>query len=477
MSILKRFSFKQQLALQYGFAGFTGITCLVLVYKTFSPLEPSGLVLIGLLSFNMLGTIVLGVLIGRAAQTSAKKIICAMENLENGDLVQRLAVHGKDEMAQLCTSFNAVADKIQPLIEGVGASSHKLSSSASETSITSSDAYEHISQQQHEIEKITSAIEKIAATGFTVGMNASNSMEKAEKASQDAEQSRKLVDQTVDSISGLASEVEKSSSVIDKVEDDVKQIGKILVVIQDVSNQTNLLALNAAIEAARAGEMGRGFAVVADEVRSLAQRTQDSTHEIQEMISNLQSNARGAVTAMNVSREKVAETVTHAGGAGLALQQITLDSGAITTMSQDIVDALERQNQMITGLGTNLVNIGEKINSTTSSAKQTVAASNDMVRNSIEIQNLIQCFSADSPQLAETPITEDPVLAEAQPIVEAVPLEDPVVEDNEFVVAEPFVDNNDFIVDEPVANNNELETEDAPAKPASNKDDDMDFFI
>ncbi len=465
MSILNRLSLKQKFAWLYGFVGVVGVICLIHAYRITPPLEPSGLMLMGLLSFNIIGAIALSALISRTTQASIKKIISAMGELEEGDLGPRLDVNGKGEMAQLCISFNAVVDKIQPLIEGVSASSQKLFSTASETSAISSDAYEHICQQQHEIKQITSAIEKIAATGFSVGMNASNSMEKAEKASQDAEQSRKLVDQTVDSINGLASEIEKSSGITDKVEDDVKQIGKILVVIRDVSEQTNLLALNAAIEAARAGEMGRGFAVVADEVRNLAKRTQDSTHDIQEMINNLQSNARDAVAAMNGSCEKAAETVIHAAGAGESLEQITAASSAITTMSQDIVDVLEGQNQMITGLGTNLGNIGERITSTTSSAKQTVTASNEMARNSIEMQNLIQCFNVNAPQFAETRISEAPALDDTAQIVKAPPLAESTMHDNEFAI------------DEPIATNNNLVTEQPPAKSVSDKDDDMDFFI
>ncbi|MCP3689331.1 MAG: methyl-accepting chemotaxis protein [Gammaproteobacteria bacterium] len=465
MPIFNRLCLKQKFALLYGFVSFVGVICLVLAYQIAVPLEPASLILMGLLAFNICGVIALAVFISGATQASTKKVISAMGELEEGNLEQRLEVHGKDEMAQLCIGFNALVDKIQPLIEGVSASSHKLYSTASETSAISSDAYEYISQQQLEIEKITSAIEKIAATGFSVGMNASSSMERAEKASQDAEQSRKLVDQTVDSISSLASEVEKSSNVIDKVEDDVKQIGKILVVIRDVSDQTNLLALNAAIEAARVGEMGRGFAVVADEVRSLAKRTQDSTHEIQEMINNLQSNARDAVTVMTSSREKVSETVMHAAGAGVALEQITVDSDAITTMSQNIVDVLEGQNQMITGLGENLVNIGGKITSTTASAKQTVAASSEMARNSVEMQNLIQCFNVNSPPAADTQISAVSIPEAAAPIVEAAPLEETATHDNEFVIEEPMAYSDDLATAEPTA------------KPVSNKSDDMDFFI
>ncbi len=478
MLVRNQFSMKQKFIWLFGFVGFTGLISLVLVYKTVIPLEPSGLMLMGLLLFNILGAITIGALILGSTQASMKKVISAIGDFGEGDLEQRLDIQGTDEMAQLSACFNAAVDKIQILVESVNVSSLQLSSTAEETSTISNDAYEHIRQQQYEIEQITTAIEKIAATGFTVGMNASSSMEKAEKAAQDAGISRNLVDQTVDSINGLATEVEKSSDVINKVEDDVKQIGKILVVIRDVSGQTNLLALNAAIEAARAGEMGRGFAVVADEVRSLAKRTQDSTHEIQEMIDNLQSNAQAAVTAMNCSREKAAETVMHAAGAGTSLEQITVESSAISKTSQDIVSELEGQNQMITGLGANLVNIGEKITSTTLSAKQTVAASNELARFSAELQNMVQHFKVNAPQSVAILIPEAPSLGESPQIVEATSLEEPQIVETTLEVVpqivetipeeDPFTNASEFVADEPP-------TESKNDK--NDKNDDMDFFI
>ncbi|MCP4311493.1 MAG: hypothetical protein GY790_09555, partial [Bacteroidetes bacterium] len=217
-------------------------------------------------------------------------------------------------------------------------------------------------------------------------------------------------------------------------------------------------------EAARAGEMGRGFAVVADEVRGLAKRTQISTHEIQEMINNLQTNAREAVTAMNCSRKKAAETVTHATGAGISLEQITVESGAISKMSQDIVNVVDGQNQMITGLGTNLVNIGDKINSTTLSAKQTVAASNELASFSVELQNLIQHFNVDTSQAAETLIPEVDSLNGLQNIVETPPQED-----SQIVEIPPGED--------PLKTDNEFVADESLTESRNNKNDDMDFFI
>ncbi|MCV6003407.1 methyl-accepting chemotaxis protein, partial [Escherichia coli] len=97
-------------------------------------------------------------------------------------------------------------------------------------------------------------------------------------------EAQREVEQAIQGITELVTEINSTSDAISELSQQTEQITKVLDVIGEIAEQTNLLALNAAIEAARAREQGRGFAVVADEVRSLASPTQNSTHEIGDML-------------------------------------------------------------------------------------------------------------------------------------------------------------------------------------------------
>ena len=140
---------------------------------------------------------------------------------------------------------------------------------------------------------------KMHSTANEIAQNAQSASDVTEQASTAANEGRASVTQTIDSISELSKQLGVASEVIQQLVEHGRTIGEVLVIIQGVAEQTNLLALNAAIEAARAGEQGRGFAVVADEVRQLAQRSHESTEEIQNIIKLIQASTERAVQAMN----------------------------------------------------------------------------------------------------------------------------------------------------------------------------------
>ncbi len=261
----------------------------------------------------------------------------------NGDLTQRLQVNSKDEVGQLAHGFNGFIDKIHGLVGDVKRSVDELSSASHRMTDVVQSTHNEVSGQRGETEQVAAAIHEMAMAVQQVAESAAQAAEAAAEADGAANEGLTIVSGTIESIGDLAEGVNSSADVIEQLHSDADQIGNVVNVIKDIADQTNLLALNAAIEAARAGEQGRGFSVVADEVRSLANRTQQSTEEIQRMIEKLQSGARQAVNVMNSSRDNTAETIDRAQRTSDSLGSITSSVGTISEMNTHIATAAEQQ--------------------------------------------------------------------------------------------------------------------------------------
>jgi methyl-accepting chemotaxis protein len=249
-----------------------------------------------------------------------------------------------------------------------------------------------VNQQRSQIEQVATAMNEMTATVQEVANHAQQAADSANEADQEAGHGSEVVYETIQSIDSLATEVEHAAGVIRKVESDSVQIGTVLDVIRSIAEQTNLLALNAAIEAARAGEQGRGFAVVADEVRTLASRTQQSTQEIQDMIEQLQTGAREAVTAMSNSQDKAQVTVEHAKSAGQTLEEITRKVATISQMNLQIATAAEQQSSVSEEINQNVVEISRVAEESAGGAKTTAAASGELSELAQQLQGLIAQF-------------------------------------------------------------------------------------
>ncbi|MER1945442.1 methyl-accepting chemotaxis protein [Stutzerimonas stutzeri] len=193
-------------------------------------------------------------------------------------------------------------------------------------------------------------------------------------------------------IQRLASEIEQSVTVINQLAGDSQAISQVLDVIKTIAEQTNLLALNAAIEAARAGEQGRGFAVVADEVRGLAQRTQKSTAEIEQMIARLQNGVGAAVKTMHASHALVEDTVGQSAQVEQALEHILDAVGLIVDQNQQIAAAAEQQTAVAHDIDRNIVAINEAGQRTAEGAGHTEQASRELTQLVGHLQQLIAAF-------------------------------------------------------------------------------------
>ena len=254
-----------------------------------------------------------------------------------------------DTVAPTGSIYRAVQDMSQSLatmVTNLEKSMHALRAELSAVESRSNTLAELSLSQQQSTAMIATAMNEMASSASQVANSASNTAHNTDEADKQSQHTQKLIQSTVENIQGLASQLNTASKAVATLDQDVNSIVKVLDVIGDIAEQTNLLALNAAIEAARAGEQGRGFAVVADEVRNLAGRTQDSTKEIQQMISNLQEGSLNAIHTMEVCAETSENTVTESKNASDALLQIVTALESITTMSQQIATAAAEQTQV-----------------------------------------------------------------------------------------------------------------------------------
>ncbi|WP_337920751.1 methyl-accepting chemotaxis protein Mlp37 [Vibrio cholerae] len=302
----------------------------------------------------------------------------AIQNVASGegDLTQRLSTNTDEEFAKLAIGFNTFTETLQKqLIQSKAIGAEILRGSES-TSMTLQQSAEAMRSQLHELEQLATAMHEMATTSSDVANNAQGAASAAKVADDAAAAGTDVVTKTTKAIDTLSATIDAAVDDVKVLESATANIETVLKVINDIADQTNLLALNAAIEAARAGESGRGFAVVADEVRTLAQRTQQSTTEIRNMIEKLQSGANAV--AMSHSKDTAASAVNQAQGANEALEKIRLAIQQISDMNIQIASAAEEQSLVAEEINNNTVKIKD--------LSDQVAESADEANMSMQIQ-------------------------------------------------------------------------------------------
>ena len=225
-----------------------------------------------------------------------------------------------------------------------------------------------------------------------VAKSATEAAKEADVAEEEAAKGNQIVNQTIQVINTLANEVKKAASTMDELKDNSENIGMVLDVIRGIAEQTNLLALNAAIEAARAGEQGRGFAVVADEVRSLANRTQESTQEINTIIAKLRSGAENAVHVMEHGSKQAEASVKHSAEAGESLLAINDAIAKIKQMNDQIAAAAEEQSVVGENININVTNINQRTEQSVEEIRETATISHDLSELALQLKSKVDCF-------------------------------------------------------------------------------------
>ncbi|MCG7980024.1 MAG: methyl-accepting chemotaxis protein [Candidatus Thiodiazotropha taylori] len=354
-----------------------------------------------IITLIMAGGIVLLVWFGRIFGTAIlmKDIEQLKERLTavaKGDFSNPLKVTYTDnEIGETFTAYNTMLSHVGEIVNSVEDTSKHVQLGTEKVAQTLQSTNEGVRLQHSELEQASTAMGQMASTVQEVARNATKAADAAQNADKEAGSGRMIVAETITSIENMANQLEETSDVMKKLEQDSQEVGQVLEVITGIAEQTNLLALNAAIEAARAGEQGRGFAVVADEVRTLAKRTQQSTEEIRQIIERLQGGTSDAVNAMTSSREIAQNSVDQSSGAGQALDKIVDSVSSINDMNVQIATAAQQQSSVAEEINRSIANIATVADSTTQAASEAVDCTSSIQQSMCQLNELITRFKVN----------------------------------------------------------------------------------
>lgn len=331
------------------------------------------------------------------SQTIVNPLRTTVSTLQNiaegeGDLTRRLDESGQDELSELAKGYNLFISKIQELVKQVADSTNQMATATQQLSAVADETRQGVVTQRDQTSQVATAMTEMTASIQEIASNTHNAATNAQSTTEIALEGNRTVGRSVEAINLLAAEIEQASQTIRDLRAQSSNIEQVLEVIRNIAEQTNLLALNAAIEAARAGEAGRGFAVVADEVRNLAQRTQQSTGEIEQMVAGIQSGTQEAVTVMERSSLKSNAAVTEITGTQTTLSQINSSVETIHDMNIQVSAAVEQQSLVAEEVNRSITTISDIADQSGQSVEQTAQACDDLARLAAGLQTLVARF-------------------------------------------------------------------------------------
>lgn len=307
-------------------------------------------------------TFIVGFMISRNMISSITKVQNAMISMSEGDMTKRIPDQGDNELGLLARGFNKTAEKMSSLTEQLISVADNVASSSNSLALTMHQSDINSQQMLMQVEQAAAAVNEMSSTALEISRNATDAELSTTQASENVKNGHHYLGLSDTVAEKISNSIEESVEIVNQLKQHSDKIGTVIDVIESISAQTNLLALNAAIEAARAGEKGRGFAVVADEVRSLAAKTQESTIEIQEIITILQTQVKKADDNMQSNSKLIIESQEIALQVKDAFTGITQSVQTISDMNSQVATASTEQSSVTEEISKNISVIVDMVN-------------------------------------------------------------------------------------------------------------------
>jgi methyl-accepting chemotaxis protein len=358
---------------------------------------------LSLVGCGLLLGIVVAMLIARSITNSLTSMLGMIQKVSAKDLaVSDIEITSSDEIGEAKIALNRMKNTLHEMVKSIASTAQHLAKASEEISSGAGQSAETARVQADQTRQVAVAMQEMSSTVQNVSEHSQKAADSSHNAAEAARQGGTVVEHTLSTMRSIADSSKTVAARIAELGNSSEQIGKIVAVIDDLSDQTNLLALNAAIEAARAGEQGRGFAVVADEVRKLAERTTKATQAIGAMVESIQVETRSAVEAIELGSHDVEVGVEKTAASGAALKEIIQMSEQVGDMITQIATAATQQSSATEQVNSNVAKISSLTEESSLAAEHTAKACAELSTMAIDLQNLVNQFKLGTASTSRT---------------------------------------------------------------------------